>query len=107
MRATGEVDAYTAPDLREALGEAEKEGGRRIVVDLANVPYIDSTGVGVINGAATRARNEGGRLVIAGAEPQVRKVFEITGLIKRIELHPDQEAALTSLRQCKGGPPNG
>jgi anti-anti-sigma factor len=107
VRVSGDVDAYTAPSLREAFGAAEKAEARLILVDLAKVPYIDSTGVGVINGAATRAANAGGRVVIAAAEPQVRKVFEITGLVKRIELHPDEASALASLREPRGGARDG
>ena len=54
----------------------------RIVVDLAGVDFIDSTGLGVVVGGLKRVRAQDGALVLARAEPQVRKVFEITRLTR-------------------------
>jgi anti-sigma B factor antagonist len=77
---TGEVDVASAPRLREQLIGLVAEGDTKLVLDLDNVDFLDSTGLGVIVGALKRARTHGGDLRIACEQPRILKVFEITGL---------------------------
>lgn len=103
MRAAGEVDAYNAPELRQVLEQARPEQDARILVCLKHVPYIDSTGLGVLVGVFKRTTESGGQFVMCCAEPQVQKVFEISGIDQLIELHPDEESGLAALRSAQGG----
>jgi len=75
----GELDAYTGPQLREGLAQAVDEGARWLVLDMAQVEYIDSVGLGIIVGAAKRARERQGNLAVIAARPNVLRVFEISG----------------------------
>jgi len=75
----GELDAYTGPQLREALAEAVDDGVCWLVLDMAKVEYIDSVGLGIIVGAAKRTALEGGNLAVVGPRPNVLRVFEISG----------------------------
>jgi anti-sigma B factor antagonist len=96
----GEVDVATAPTLRQALLRASTEsvGPPRIVIDLAGVDFLDSTGLGVLLGGLKRVRAKEGALVLARAEPHVRKVFEITRVIEILPIHDDLQSAIDSVR---------
>jgi anti-sigma B factor antagonist len=76
----GEVDVATAPQLREALHQAIDEGATRLRIDLAEVGFIDSAGLGVLIGVLKRIREAGGEIDLAHVQPAPRKVIEITGL---------------------------
>jgi anti-sigma B factor antagonist len=76
----GEIDVATAPELREVLQRLVNEGRTRIVVDLLDVGFLDSTGLGVLVGALDACREADGELRLVIGEARIRKVFEITGL---------------------------
>lgn len=90
----GEIDVYTAPRFRERLVEMVKEGHRRVVVDLDQVDFLDSTGLGVLVGGLKRLRTNDGDLVVVCNQPRILKVFEITGLDKVFGMHPSVDAAV-------------
>jgi anti-sigma B factor antagonist len=83
----GEVDVYTAPRLREAVVTAIDTGSTRMVIDVENVEFLDSTGVGVLVGALKKVRSSGGTLDIVCTQPRLLKIFDITGLDKVFGLH--------------------
>ena len=76
----GEIDMYTAPDVRRELGAAIATGVRHVIVDLTETRFIDSTMLGVLIVAQKRLREKGGSLTIASSDRNPIKVFEITGL---------------------------
>ena len=76
----GELDAATAPRLREVLLEVVDAGGVELVVDFTRLDFIDSTGLGVLVATLKRIRPAGGRLVVRGAQPKILKILELTGL---------------------------
>ena len=94
----GEVDLYTAPALKGALREAVDGGARRVLVDLTQATFIDSTTLGVLIGAVKRLRPLGGELAIACQDPNIRKIFSITLLDRIFEIYPTTEEAIGHLR---------
>jgi len=94
---SGEVDIFTAPELKRAIGAAIDGGSRAIVVDLTRTRFLDSTALGVLIGAVKRLRLVDGRLVIVNTEPSTAKTFEITGLDQIFEIVRDRDAALASV----------
>src|SRR2546423_431531 len=82
----GEVDGYSAPRLREALHALIEAGEVDLVVDLRQMPFIDSTGLGVLVGAARRARAAGGELTLSAPRPTALKALEISGVAKAITI---------------------
>lgn len=80
VEASGEIDVYTSPRLREKLVEVFDGGARDVVVSLEHVDFIDSTGLGVLIGALKRANKVRGRLAIVCDKPQFSKLLRITGL---------------------------
>ncbi len=94
---SGEVDVATAPALREHFeAMAGADDARSVVVDLTGVPFIDSTGLGVLIGVRKRCEDDGHPLSIVIVEPRILKVFEITGLTELFSIHPSLDAALTA-----------
>jgi len=92
----GDLDVYTATTLQQHLGPLTAVDGASIVIDLTSVPFIDSTGLGILVGALKHVREVGGRLDVVATSPRVIKVFTITGLDAVIALHPDLETALAA-----------
>lgn len=76
----GEVDVVTVGQLRAVLQPLAVAGPGRIVVDVSEVSFIDSTGLGVLVGALERTRGRGAELVLRGPGASTRKILEITGL---------------------------
>ena len=78
----GEVDVYTAPRLKEELVALIEGGCTHVILDLENVAFIDSSGLGVLVGALRRARERDGAVRIVCTRENVLKIFRITGLDK-------------------------
>ncbi len=91
---TGELDAHVAPDLQAAIDPALQQAGPAIVVDLTGVPFIDSTGLGVLVTTLKRVREAEGTLDVVASAPRVLKVFALTGLDVVIPLHATLDEAL-------------
>ncbi|MGW7300937.1 STAS domain-containing protein [Streptomyces sp. NPDC054829] len=75
-----EISVYTAPALRTVLVDLVNQGRYFLVVDLAGIAFIDSTGLGVLVGALKRVRVHGGEVAVAVPTVRIGKVFRITGL---------------------------
>jgi anti-sigma B factor antagonist len=96
LAVTGEIDVYTAPGLRERLVELVQAGTSRVIVDLTAVSFVDSTGLGVLVSGLKRCREAGGDLPLVVVQPQILKVFEITGLTAVFTIRPTVAEALAS-----------
>lgn len=93
----GDIDLYTAPELKSELHRLIDAGARRIVVDLTGATFIDSTTLGVLLGALKRCRPTGGQLALVCSDPNIRRVFEITLLDRVFPIFRTRESAfLTS-----------
>jgi len=76
----GEVDISTVETLRDRLGGWLDEGKLRLVVDLGQLDYLDSTGLGCVAAARKKAQDLGGDLVLVCTRPRILRLFTITGL---------------------------
>jgi anti-sigma B factor antagonist len=94
VRPTGDIDAYTAPELRAQLHDASESDARLLVVDLSAVTFIDSAGLGALVGAHRRMQEAGGRMRIVRPPALVARAFELTGLDGVLDLRDDREDAL-------------
>jgi anti-sigma B factor antagonist len=88
-RESGQIEA--------AVIKALKEGARRIVLDLANISAIDSTGVGIVAYCFGKSAQAGALLNVAGVTGRVRDVFQITGLDQVMRFFPDVDSACEAL----------
>jgi anti-sigma B factor antagonist len=76
----GEVDLRSSPKLRDDLLQMIEEKPQRLILDLTNVGYMDSSGVGTLVEIKRRIEQQRGKLVLVGPQARVRSVFEITRL---------------------------
>jgi anti-sigma B factor antagonist len=95
VRLRGELDVYNAGLLREALLEGAGRGGSRLVVDLAEVTFVDSTVLGVLVEARTHVPDRRAFL-LAAAGFEVRRALEVSGLDRHFEVHDTVESALAA-----------
>ena len=86
IRIEGEVDVSNASELRDALDTALADGVKEVEADFAEVAYIDSTGIGVLVGAAHRAQESGSVLVVANPQKNVERVFTLLGVDKDLNV---------------------
>jgi anti-sigma B factor antagonist len=77
---SGDIDLSRSPVLRHALMQMSGEGHARIVIDLSDVPYMDSSGVATLVEALQAQRKAGGKIVLCGLQPKVQSIFEIARL---------------------------
>ena len=89
----GELDLYNAPQVRETLSEACNDGHGRVVVDLSEVEFIDSTALGVLIEARTKINNRRAFLLAAPAL-ETRRALEISGLDRHFIVHDSVSEAL-------------
>jgi len=100
----GEVDVYTAPQLRSALEECVAAGQNKIVVDLEGVGFIDSTGLGVLVGQLKALRRVDGSLRIVCSDERILRLLAITGLDQILPLHDTVDAALAAVDEGVADP---
>src|SRR5947209_15225907 len=82
----GELDVYTAPQLRGRLHDLLDDGVTSITLDLADLGFIDSSGLGVIVGTLKRLRERDGNLVLRSPSRATSKVLDITGLAQILDV---------------------
>jgi len=76
----GEIDLGRAPAFREHISSVQQKKPRRLIVDLGQVPYMDSSGVATLVEAMQTARRSGSKLVLCNMQARVRSIFEIARL---------------------------
>jgi len=93
----GEIDLFTAPDLKATLIAAIDAGSTGIVVDLTETSFLDSTALGVLIGAVKRLRARDGALTLVNTDPNIAKTFEITGLDQIFTISASRDEAIAAL----------
>lgn len=98
IRLSGELDHHTADELREkASTTIEREGIHHIVLNLEQLSFMDSSGLGVILGRYKQIKQVQGEMVVCAISPAVQRLFDMSGLFKIIRLEPTEEFALQRL----------
>jgi len=92
----GEIDVYTAPKLRDKITELVGAGSYHLVVDMQEVEFLDSTGLGVLVGGLKKVRAHDGSLQLVCNQDRLLKIFRITGLAKVFVIHESADEALAA-----------
>lgn len=93
----GEIDLFTAPELKQVLAESIEAGRIRIIVDLTETTFLDSTALGVLIGAVKRLRSRHGALAIVNVDENIAKTFEITGLDQIFTIMATRDEAIDAV----------
>jgi anti-sigma B factor antagonist len=95
VNARGEIDVSTSPELHDVLAGVISRRPELVIVNLSEVTFIDSTGLGVLVGTARDLRAKGGELRLVATQPHIIKLLELTGLDEMFDVLPDTKAAVT------------
>ena len=82
-----------APDLRQAVVSAVADGCRLLILDISELDFVDSFGLGAVIGALKRLRQRGGELALVCPSRRIRRVFEICDLDRIMALHDSIDSA--------------
>ena len=94
-RPVGELDAYTVASFRDALGLLADSP--RVVIDLSDVPFMDSAGLGALIGGIRRAREHGGEVAVACSRPTLTRLLHTTGFDRIVPVTDTLEAAVDAV----------
>ena len=94
----GEIDMYTAPRLRELVIDLVSKGSYQLVVNLDEVGFLDSTGLGVLVGGLRRVRARDGSLDLVCTQQRILKIFRITGLTEVFGIYETVDQAIAARR---------
>jgi anti-sigma B factor antagonist len=94
----GEVDVYSAPALKDKITELLESGEHTLIVDLAEVGFLDSTGLGALVEARAATSEAGGSLPLVCSQERILKLFTITGLDGIFAIHDSVGDAVAALR---------
>jgi anti-sigma B factor antagonist len=92
----GEVDVYSAPELRERLSDLLNADDASLVVNLSEVTFLDSTGIGTLVAGLNRAVQFGGTLILVCDHERILKLFRITGLDTVFSIRSSVDDAVAS-----------
>lgn len=97
VRLNGRLDATTSPEVRETLQTLLEQDQPKIIIDLHDVPFIDSSGLASLVSGLRMAREKGGTIALSGIQPQAQTVFRLTMLDRIFPIHPTYNDAKQSL----------
>ena len=100
---TGDLDLWNAPALEQRLRRCLEQGRSWVVVDLSKAAFLDSSGLGALTNSKRRIERKGGGLVVINTNDQMRRVFELTGLMRVLNVVPDRARALAFIDKRRDG----
>jgi anti-sigma B factor antagonist len=102
IRVTGEIDVASVQDLDACVRKARSHYSPHLILDLAEVDFMDCTGLRVLADASTNIRNDGGSVAIARPSRQAAHLFEVSGLPQELEIYRTIEQAMDGMRSQAG-----
>lgn len=97
LELTGEMDLYSSNTLKETVVQLWNDGVTRLVIDLSQLEYVDSSGIGVLLAVYSSSQKRGNRITFAGATGSVMKVIELTKLDGFLPMEPSTERSIEAL----------
>jgi anti-sigma B factor antagonist len=102
----GEIDVYSAPKLRERLITLVDSGSHHLIVDMEEVEFLDSTGLGVLVGGLKRVRAHDGWIDLVCTQGRILRIFRITGLSKVFNIYDSVADARAAHAEPPAGAPD-
>ncbi|MGH3345009.1 MAG: STAS domain-containing protein [Carbonactinosporaceae bacterium] len=104
IETAGQIDVYTAAQFRQEINDAIDAGKKHLIIDLNQIVFLDSTGLGVLVGGLKRVRTLNGSLSVVCSDPDVLRPFQITGLDKVFAIHDTVDRAVEAVTGDPAGP---
>ena len=101
----GELDLASCAQLRDALNTELGAGRAKLVLDMADLEFIDSTGLSVLVEFSKKTSRAGGQLALAGLKPQPAKTLKIVGLDRKFPIYATSGDAAAEIAEAAGAPP--
>jgi anti-sigma B factor antagonist len=98
----GYLDAHTAPDLEDAIGNLVRSGKHKIVINLRDLDYISSAGLGVFMAFIEEIRESGGDIKLAELKPKVFTVFDLLGFPMLFDIEPNEKDIILMFAENPG-----
>jgi anti-sigma B factor antagonist len=98
----GYLDAHTAPDLEDAIGNLVKGGKNKIIINLKDLDYISSAGLGVFMAFIEEIRESGGDIKLAELKPKVFTVFDLLGFPMLFDIEPNEKDIIQKFNDNPG-----
>lgn len=92
----GDIDIDTSPDVKKLFDKAISGSGKKVLINLKDVNYVDSSGLATLVEVLKNLRTSGGQLKLSNLSIKVKGLFEITKLDKLFEIFPEEEDAVSS-----------
>ena len=92
----GSIDAMTAPKITEYIQGLIRKGNIKLVADFKGVDYTSSAGLRVLLGAIKETRSQSGDIRLAGVQPDVLKVLNLSGFTNILKMFDDLDSAVAS-----------
>ena len=92
----GDIDLQSAPLLRQALLDCAENGDQRVILNLADVAFLDSTGLSAIIAGLRAMESHQGSLMLAGIAPQVQRLLDLTHLSDEFQVYASVQEAIAS-----------
>ena len=93
VRVAGELDMETGPQLQDLLRDVVDAGARRLVLDFTGVPFMDSSGLGLLVDVVKLLRDRDGRLCLAAVQEPVRNVLVLSAVDQVVDVFDTVQAA--------------
>ncbi|KXS43667.1 MULTISPECIES: anti-sigma F factor antagonist [unclassified Candidatus Frackibacter] len=99
VRVYGDLDLHTVDNLRMEIEDRldQEVGIKNMILNLEDVDFIDSSGLGFIIGRYKRISNHGGELKLINVKNSINKVFELSGILKIVDVFPSEREALKAV----------
>jgi len=95
---SGEIDLYNAPEIKDIVNKLIEQKKYSVVINLKEVTYIDSSGIGALISSLSNLKKYQGGLKIINVFASVKKVFELTKLTSFFEIYDSEEEAVKAFQ---------
>ncbi|OPZ87560.1 MAG: Anti-sigma-B factor antagonist [bacterium ADurb.Bin429] len=103
LRLSGELDLGSVPEVRKAIRGFIEEGQVHFLINLTELDFIDSSGLGVLVGGLARVRERQGEIKLVCANRRILRVFEMTRLTQLFDIYETEDTAAASLGGGEAG----
>jgi stage II sporulation protein AA (anti-sigma F factor antagonist) len=93
----GDLDLHTAEHFKQQVDEKITAGNHNLILNFTQVNFVDSSGIGAILSKYKQLNNLGGKLVIANISPQIKRIFEVSGILRVIDIYSSEKEAVKKI----------